>query len=185
MEKIRSLPIGVVIERRRVDHPWKDHDWRPVEVIPGAPALDPRGPWTLLREGEDRARYHAGTLPLELFRSETEGYKASLRDGQPRLFVVLRRNEDPDVDHEVLPFLVTANPYEAELYLASGEEIVEGVPMPPDVAAVVQAFFDRHHVEEVFVKRQRKGAKGKDEPFNRQPPMERRGARRPPGGAED
>jgi hypothetical protein len=183
METTESLPIGVVIERRRVDHPWKDHDWRPVEVIPGAPALDPRGPWTLLREGEGRAIYHAGTLPLELFRSETEGYKVSLASEPPRLFVVLRRNEDPDIDHEVLPFLVTVNSLEAEQYMAGGDEIVEAVPMPPEVTALVQAFFDAHHVEEVFVKRRRKGSKGKDEPFSRRPPIDPQAPKRSRKGA--
>src|SRR3546814_15667026 len=71
MDKTETLPLGVVLEWRRVDHPWKDHDWRPVAVIPGAPPLDPRGPWTLLPEGEAVRQYHAGTLPLELFRSDT------------------------------------------------------------------------------------------------------------------
>src|SRR3546814_9499265 len=50
MDKTETLPLGVVLEWRRVDHPWKDHDWRPVAVIPGAPPLDQRGPRTLLRE---------------------------------------------------------------------------------------------------------------------------------------
>src|SRR3546814_13412060 len=67
-----TLPLGVVLEWRRVDHPWKDHDWRPVAVIPGAPPLDPRGPWTLLREGEAVRQYHAGTLPLEIGRAHVE-----------------------------------------------------------------------------------------------------------------
>ena len=44
-----SLSLGLVLERRRVDHPWQDHAWRPVAVFPG----DPEGePWRILREGE-------------------------------------------------------------------------------------------------------------------------------------
>src|SRR3546814_4414217 len=100
MDKTETLPLGVVLEWRRVDHPWKDHDWRPVAVIPGAPPLDPRGPWTLLREGEAVRQYHAGTLPLELFRSDTLGYKDNLLQQPPRIFVVLRQNADPAVEHE-------------------------------------------------------------------------------------
>src|SRR3546814_16377590 len=88
MDKTETLPLGVVLEWRRVDHPWKDHDWRPVAVIPGAPPLDPRGPWTLLREGEAVRKYHAGTLPLELFRSEPLGSKATLLQKPQRYFVV-------------------------------------------------------------------------------------------------
>ncbi|MPZ09944.1 MAG: DUF3305 domain-containing protein [Kiloniellaceae bacterium] len=186
MEKNESLPLGVVIEWRRVDHPWKDHDWRPVGVIPGAPALDPSGPWTLLREGDGWKQFHGGTLRLELFRSDTEGYKINLAQQPPRVFIVLRRSEDPSVDHEMLPYLVTANPYEAQNYVASGEEIVEGVAMPAEVIALVGDFFDAHHVEEAFTKRQRKNAKGRHEPFNRQPPVDQpRGKRPGVAGSED
>jgi hypothetical protein len=55
--------------------------------------------------------------------------------------------------------LITASPAEAEGYLASGDEIVEGVPMPVAVIAWLKDFVDRHHVERPFVKRKRgKGA---------------------------
>ena len=42
----------------------------------------------------------------------------------------MRQNDDGDVDHDVVPFLVTACPYEAQDYLDSGEDIVEPVAMP-------------------------------------------------------
>jgi len=179
MEKSESLPLGVVIERRKVDHPWKDHDWRPVGVIPGAPDLDPSGDWTVLREGEGWVRYHAGTLALKLFRSETESYRINLSQEPPRIFIVLRSNSEPDIAHDLLPFLVTASPFEAQHYLDSGEEIVEVVTMPPEVLALVRDFVQAHHVEEVFTKRKRKGVKGKDEPFSRRPPIVRPGETRP------
>ena len=186
MEKNESMPLGVVIERRRVDHPWKDHDWRPVGVIPGAPELDPRGAWTLLREGEGWERYHAGTLALDLFRAETESYRINLSQEPPRIFVVLRSNTDPEVAHDLLPFLVTASPFEAQHYLDSGEEIVEVVMMPAEVLALVRDFVAEHHVEEVFTKRKRKGVTGKDEPFSRRPPLAQAGAKRPAlGGNEE
>lgn len=187
MEKTETMPLGVVIEWRRIDHPWKDHDWRPVAVIPGAPPLDPRGPWKLLREADGVRQYLAGTLPLELFRSDTDGYKMNLAQQPPRIFVVLRRNEDPAVDHEMVPYLVTANPYETQHYVESGEEIVDGVAMPGEVMALVADFADAHHVEEVFVKRRRKEAKEQDEPFSRRPPLEGPRAKRPgaAGRSED
>ena len=151
-----SLAVGVVLERRKLDNPWQDHDWRPVAVIPGAGAKDPAGDWTLLRSDENTAQYHAGTLPLNLFPKETEGYKLNLSQSPPRLFIVLRATEDPDCEHECLPFLVTACPYEAQDYLDSSEELVEVVAMPDAVLAFVQHFVDRHHVDEVFQKRKRK-----------------------------
>jgi len=173
MDKQESMPLGIVVEWRRIENPWKDHDWRPVAVIAGAPAMDPRGPWKLLREAEGVRQYHAGTLPLELFRSDTEGYKINLVQSPPRVFIVLRRNEDPAVEHEMVPLLVTANPYETQHYVEGGDDLVEGVTMPPEVMALVADFTEANHVEEVFVKRRRKGAKGREEPFSRRPPLDR------------
>ncbi len=150
------LPLGVVLERRALDNPWRDHSWLPVAVIPGAAPMDPGGDWSPLRSGEGWAQYHAGTLPLSLFPGETEGYKTNLSQEPPRLFVVLRDQEGTGSQHDYAPFLVTACPYEAQDYLDSGDDIVEPVAMPAAVVAFVQGFIDRHHVDEPFHKRKRK-----------------------------
>ena len=155
MKDQESLALGIVLEWRRIDNPWQDFEWRPVAVIPGAPACDPEGEWRVLGEGEDWIRYHGGTLPLELFRSETEGYKFNLSNDPPRVFVILRSGEDMGGDHDVVPFLATACPYEAQDYLDSGEDIIEGVPMPSVVLDWVHDFVDKHHVDEPFRKRKR------------------------------
>ena len=183
MKRQETLPLGVVLERRRSDNPWVDHSWCPVAVLPGAPARDPKGDWPVLREGDGWARYHAGTLPLELFPRETEGYKVNLAQEPPRVFVVLRGAEDAECAHEVVPFHVTVCPYEAQDYLDSGEEIVEGVAMPPDVVAFVQAYVDRHHVDEPFYKRKRKPHAADRAGFGRPAPAADGRARR--GGRRD
>ena len=164
-----SLPLGIVLERRAVDNPWIDHRWRAVAVIAGAQPLSPLGDWTRLGAEEGWAHFHAGTLSLELFPKETEGYKVNLSQDPPRLYVVLRNEEEGLCDHEVLPFLVTACPYEAQDYLDSGEEQVDVVPMPEGVIAFVQDYVERHHVDEPFHKRKRKRAETADEVFARRP----------------
>lgn len=169
MRRQETLPLGVVIERRKIDNPWQDYTWRPVAVIPGASPCDPRGAWKEIGEGEGWVRYHAGTLNLNLFRKETEGYRVNLSQDPPRIFVCLRSGEDMDCEHEVAPFLVTVCPYEAQDYQDSGEEIVETVAMPDGVVAFVQAYIDEHHVDEPFYKRKRKGPKKEDESFARRP----------------
>ncbi len=155
-----SVPLGVVLEKRKVEHRWIAHAWRPVAVIPGAPALDPEGAWHSLRAGAGPdgpwEQFHAGTLTCELFRKETEGYKVNLSQEPPRVFVVLRAGADLEVAHQWVPVHVTVCPYEAQDYLDSGEDLVEPVPMPPDLVAFVQAFVDRHHVDQPFYKRKRK-----------------------------
>jgi hypothetical protein len=153
-QAMESLALGVVVERRAIDNRWRKHDWRPVSVLPGADA-DAR--WRLLRDDAEAgiATFHAATLPLELYEKETEGYRVNLSNTPPMVYVVLRPGEDYG-DEDVEPFLVTACPFEAESYAESGDEIVEGVPMPPEVLSLVHAFVARHHTDEPFKKRKRK-----------------------------
>src|SRR3546814_21129118 len=66
----------------------------------------------------------------------------------PRIFVVLRQNADPAVEHEVIPYLVTADAYEGEHYGQAGDEIVDAVSMQPEVMALVADFVKVPHVEE-------------------------------------
>lgn len=141
------MPLGVVVERREIDNRWQRFAWKPVAVIPGAP---PVGEWRELVRGERFVRWHAATLPLELHRKETEGYRYNLSAKAPAIYVVLRPQDGGP--HEVAPFLVTASPYEAECYL---DDIVEAVPMPDGLIAWVQDFVQRHHVDEPFRKRKR------------------------------
>lgn len=151
-ERRIAMPLGVVVERHELDNRWQKWRWQPVGVIPGAPPLDA---WKELARGERWVRWHAATLPLELHRKETEAYKVGLSTHPPKVYVVLRRAAAPEPGREMTPFLVTASPFEAQDYLDSGEDVVEGVAMPEGVVAWVQAFVDRHHVDEPFKKRKR------------------------------
>lgn len=154
------MPLGVVVERREIDHPWQQHSWRAVAVIPGAPAI---GAWRELARAERFVRWHAATLPLELHRTETEAYRVNLAGKTPAIYVVLRQVEPSErtAGNAIAPFLVTASPYEAEGYL-EGEDVVEAAPMTEALIAWVDAFVRRHHVDEPFVKRKRKRAKDGD-----------------------
>ncbi len=147
------MALGVVVERRQSRSPWQDWAWQPVAVLAGAPALD--ADWRELRHGADWTHYHAANLPLELHRAETEAYLINLAQASPRVYVVLRPATEPG-PYPFRPLLITASPIEAEGYLSSGDEIVEGVPMPAPVIAWLQAFVERHHVERPFVKRKRR-----------------------------
>jgi hypothetical protein len=151
------MPLGVVVERREIDHPWQTHSWRAVAVIPGAPAIDA---WRELARGDRFVRWHAATLPLELHRTETEAYRVNLSGKTPAVYVVLRKIQPSErtAGNAIAPFLVTASPYEAEGYL-EGEDVVEVTPMSQGLIAWVSAFVERHHVDEPFVKRKRKRAK--------------------------
>ncbi|MEQ9488168.1 MAG: DUF3305 domain-containing protein [Alphaproteobacteria bacterium] len=167
----KSLPVGVIAERRRIAHPWQEYKWLPVAVIPGAGPVDE---WIEVGKGDNFVRYHIATLAVELFRVETEAYKANLSNPRPAVYVVLREPEDED-DPVIRAVFATVSPYEAQDYMDTGEDIVEAVTMPDDMIAWVQAFIDMHHEDIPFKKRKRKNFKEEERIFGKElSPVEKR-----------
>lgn len=144
-----ATEVGVIVERRVLKNPWADHAWVPVAVLAGAPAA---APWTVLSETPAATRYFAGAFQLQLFASETGMYRDNLRSGRPSLWVSLRPSRTPP---GVALHLVTADPAEAEALTEPGTDIIEAVPMPPEIEKRLAAFVAAHHVERPFVKRKR------------------------------
>lgn len=171
MSNAVSIPIGVIVAREDIDSQWQDHAWRPVGVLPGAPEIDE---WTELRRGEGFVHYHAATVPLELFRKETDSYKYNLEGQEPVLYIVLTDEDDNDDGRPLGVHMVTACPYEAADYLDSGEQIVEAVAMPPEIYLLVSDFIKEHHVEQKFKKRKRNEVRQEEHKFGQEPIVEMR-----------
>jgi hypothetical protein len=148
-----TMPVGVVVERRDIDNPWQKWRWRPVAVMTGEA---PVASGSALFHGDGFVRYFGGTLPLELHRKETEAYKRNLSNTPPSVYVALRSDSAIVGDMRYRPVAVTASPYRAE-DLLDGDDIVEALSMPDELIGWVQAFIDRHHVDEPFKKRKRRG----------------------------
>lgn len=144
-EKV-TMPVGVVIRRLPGVTVWAKWVWKAVAVLPFAG--DAR--WKELRREGDAVEYHAGTVPLDLYSSDTESYLQGLSSKEPAIYVVMREEMG-----ELGIVLVTASPFEAQDYADTGEEIVEKVPMPEGMIAWIRDFVTAHHEEEVFIKRQR------------------------------
>jgi len=147
-QKSISMPLGIVIRRVPGVTRWARHVWKAVAVLPGAGKAD----WKELRRDEDAVEYHAATLPLELFRTDTEAYLHGLSAKVPAIYVVMRSSEN---EHPLEVTLATASPYEAQDYADTGEELVEKVPMPDGLIAWIRDYVELHHEDEVFVKRRR------------------------------
>lgn len=145
------LRVGVVLERRPLAHRWASESWRVVEVLPDGAVVAPLPPWSLMSEDGSRQRYYAGDLELELFRSDTEGYRDNLTSARPTLWIVLRRGGPQGM----MLHAATVDPREVETHSDAGDDLIEPVPLPPEVGAWVQAFVARHHVERPFWKRRR------------------------------
>ena len=143
-----SLPLGIVVRKTPGVTRWAKWAWRAVGVLPGAPSAQ----WKELRREGEAVEYHAATVPLELYRSDTEAYLTAISDNPPSLYVVLR----PAANEAGLDVhLVTASPFEGQDYADNGEDIVEKVPMPEGLVAFIRDFIEAHHEEETFIKRKR------------------------------
>jgi hypothetical protein len=163
-----SIPVGVVVERRKTESKWADFIWRAVSVLPGKPDIDA---WTTLREQDGVLLLYGGTASIDLHRSETERYRENLTSGAASIWVVVSPSEGP------WPYAVTAvtaDPAEGESFTEAATNLVEQVPMPEVIRDAIDRFVAGHHVErEEFVKRQR----GRADPEAL--------ARRPQGGRDE
>ena len=140
--------VGIVVARRKLNGPWASHSWLPVSALPAAPDV---APWTRLSGDEREELFFAGSHQVTLHRSETAHYRDNLVSGQPSLWVALRLVGGED--YEIAA--VTADPYEGESMAEGIGEIVEALPLPGELQAVVAAFVEAFHVERAFVKRKR------------------------------
>ncbi len=142
-----SIPVGVVVERRRADSPWIDFVWRGVAVLPGEPEM---APWSSVREQGETTLFYAGSAAIDLYRSETARYRENLASGSPSIWIVLSPCEG------AWPYsvaAVTADPAEGEASTEAGANLVEAVPMPEVLREAIESFIAEHHVEREFVKR--------------------------------
>jgi Protein of unknown function (DUF3305) len=146
---LTRISVGVVVERRKARSAWADVLWRPVSVLVGTPVAKP---WTQLGGDDEAALFYAGEAVIELYRTETSSYRDNLASGAPSLWVNLRptASEPP---YELLA--VTADPVEGEAFTDAGSNLVDAVPMPSEIADIVDRFVATHHVERPFVKRKR------------------------------
>lgn len=150
-DKQMLLPLGVVVRRAPGVTRWTSWSWKAVAVLPGAGPAD----WREMRREGEAVEYHAATLTLDLHHTQTEAYLEALRARVPSVYVVMRPMA---AGAEAMPFevtLVTASPFEAQDYCDTGEEMVERVPMPEGLIALIRDFVAAHHVEEQFKKRRR------------------------------
>lgn len=144
------IEIGVIVAKRKLKGVWLSHAWLPTSVLPAAPDA---APWTRLSAtaAADEEVFYAGSAEVSLHPGETSHYRDNLASGHPSIWVALRHGGGD----EYAIGTVTADPYEGESLVAGIGEIVEALPMPPEVQAKVAAFVEAFHVERVFFKRKR------------------------------
>ena len=144
-----SIAVGVIVEKRKAASPWIDHTWSLVAVLPGLPEA---ASMTLIETLPDGERYYLGAARVTLASVDTANYRDNMMSGAPKLWVAMRE-EHPETG--LILVAVTADPAEGEAHTETGTNIVDTVPMVPEIAHFVAQFVDTHHVEREFFKRKR------------------------------
>lgn len=143
------FPVTVLVDRLVIDSPWATHRWQPALVLPGVAEA---APWSVLAEEATYTRFCAGTDSLALYPRETETYKYNIESDKPAVYVILRRTE---AEPGVTLLKATVCPGEAHALNDSGDDIVEPVPMPPEIFDWVSAYVAENHQEQEIFKRKR------------------------------
>lgn len=144
-----TIPVGVVVERLKAQSQWIDYVWRPANVLEGVPDIEP---WTLLEGSSDRALFYAGAAEIGLHPGDAAHYRENLATGYPKLWIILKpTGVDPPFDLS----MVTADPFEGEGLTEGATNLVEPVPMPDSIQAVLIDFIEKYFVNEPFFKRKR------------------------------
>ena len=136
MEKQKEIPVGVIVRKSPNKSPWLKWSWKPICLLPGSVDKD----WKLIREESGIFDFHVGSQILELHRAEVESYKVSLAMEPASAFVIMERDELENEDKEYKLHKVTASAYEAQDYSDSDEYLVEPVPMPQTLQALIETF---------------------------------------------
>jgi hypothetical protein len=148
-----SIPVGIVVERRKATSAWVDAVWRSVAALGGVPDA---APWTVIAGDENVATFYVGAAEIELYRTEAEHYWSNLDSGKPTVWVALRPT---GTDPPYTLFAVTVDPAEGESFTQAGGDVVDAVAMPAAVREIVEAFVARHHVVQPHYRRTRTDAR--------------------------
>jgi len=140
--------VAVVMQRERIDNRWQPWRWSLSEIIPHEDGFGTQ-PRLLIKDDQQERWLHPG-FTVELFTDDTEGYHLNLTTDHPCFWVVWRMEEEPAISDECIavPQTVTLSYTDAGRWL-DAQESVEQVPAPIEVLSWLQAFTDKHHVQEL------------------------------------
>jgi hypothetical protein len=137
--------IGVVVAKRKLKSIWQDHMFIAHSVMPTPPDT-PLGA-NLGVIGDDEL-FYGGAHELRVFTGETGHYRDNLNSGAPSIWVGVNARGEVTA--------VAIDPYEGEALVTNNiDDVIERLPMPENLQYELADFYDKHHVEHVFVKRKR------------------------------
>jgi hypothetical protein len=133
------LKVAVVIERVAQPNAWQDWLFRLVEVVPDEGAFG-QAPRQLVDDGKVSRWLYPG-FTVELFADECKGYFLNLTSGRPAWFVSwLVDDADPS---KIGLTGVSVSYIEADRRMTA-EEVVENVPLEPELCEWLRLFTNEH-----------------------------------------
>ena len=136
MALIASLPIAVVMQRRKVSHPWAEDAWAAIAVMrdaASAPAVQP------ISCEPERQSWLVSGLALELYQDDNEAYHENWIAPSPKVFVAWRMQ-----DGQAVPQRASVSYIDGTRMFDCGEP-ADGVPMPPDIHAWLGNYLRLHY----------------------------------------
>ena len=113
-----SMPVAVVLQKRKAKSKWIDYQWEAVSVIPGAHEGEQQ--FRPMSDDGDTGQYIFSGLTVTLHKDECESYYHNLMSPKPSCYVATRFDE---LDQPV-PFLITLDFDEANAYLEGDETVL-------------------------------------------------------------
>ncbi len=151
-----KLPVSVVLERKLVKGDfWESPVWSLDSVLVGEKlsyngAAGTELPDSGNRDGRTRHLWNGYTV--RLYRDACERYWHALIGNEPKVYVVLEKDE---IDGTVEPWLVTIDYDEATAHTEIDAEVVTA-PIPGELYVVMEQYVLQHYKPVPFKKRKRK-----------------------------
>lgn len=139
MKPQQSIQVAAVIERQASPNAWEDWSFRLCEVLPDESSFGAL-PRCLHDDGKTSRWLYPG-LPFTLFADECKGYFLNLTSGSPVWFVFwVRHPSDPSM---LSLTGVSLSYIEADRRMTA-EEVVENVPLDPELCEWLRQFTNEH-----------------------------------------
>ena len=145
MDHLLCIPLGVVVERVKIDSQGQAYTWKVSAVLLGPTRLQPGMP---LRQDSEAVTFFAGVGSLTLYPSEVGSYRENLSQDPARLYVVLAKREGGPENEPPRLALLTAAAQAAEGQRKGGNIVVDGLPMPNVLVELVAAYLNEHRPPE-------------------------------------